>query len=349
MREGVFYTGSYTGKGKPGIRGFLFEEKSGNVVFQTQNDEVENPSYLCLRTDLKTLYCVSETPGKGSVHSFSILPDGTLCHTGEAETSGGYTCHLSVSRDGKYLASAGFESGDIDVFLLKADGSLGCRVFHQRRTGKSIHPDRQAGPHVHCTAFSPFEELLFVTDLGTDEVICFAYSDTGFSERYRIGFPPGSGPRHILFDMERNDRLYVVCEISYTVFVLETDGESARLIASYDCVAPGFHEYGGSSAIRSGNGRKLYVANRIMEGLPGRDCITAFDITENGLLAPAGSVVCGGNPRDFQIFGSCLMLGATSEGVMEVHPMGENGLPISSAGQKIRVDQISCITERTLG
>ena len=40
-------------------------------------------------------------------------------------------------------------------------------VMHE---GHGASPDRQEGPHPHCSLFSENDEVLFVTDLGTDTV-----------------------------------------------------------------------------------------------------------------------------------------------------------------------------------
>ena len=35
-------------------------------------------------------------------------------------------------------------------------------------TGSSINPDRQSAPHPHSSAFSEANDVLFISDLGTD-------------------------------------------------------------------------------------------------------------------------------------------------------------------------------------
>lgn len=36
--------------------------------------------------------------------------------------------------------------------------------------GSSVHPERQACPHPHCSVFCENDSVLFVSDLGTDTV-----------------------------------------------------------------------------------------------------------------------------------------------------------------------------------
>ena len=340
-----FYTGAYCQKGKAGIRCFLWNEEEKSAAQIHENTEVECPSYLCFDGKKENLYAVSETPEKGSVHSFRILKDGSLLHTGEARVSGGYTCFLSVSRDGKYLASAGFESGDIDVFLLESDGSIGKRIFAERRTGSGRHPERQAGPHVHCTAFSPYEDRLFVTDLGTDEVICYEYPDGKFGETYRVSMPSGSGPRHILFSENRKDLLYVVCEISYTLCTVRTGENSGEVIAAADCISKGFDDFGGAAAVKT-DGSRIYVSNRIMEEPEGRDCISVFEIGYDGIPSLLEKVPCGRNPRDIGILGDHLIIGSLADGTMDIRRIaGADGSFLQPAGKIMHAEQISCITE----
>ncbi len=345
MKNNFFYTGSYCEKGKAGIRCFLWNEEDGSAIQVSENPEVECPSYLCFDGKKNNLYAVSETPEKGSVHSFQILRDGSLRHTGEAAASGGYTCFLSVSRDGKYLAAAGYESGDIDVFLLREDGSIGERLFRKRRTGSGRDPERQAGPHVHCTAFSPFEDKLFVADLGTDEVLCFEYPDGKFEEKYVVSMPAGSGPRHILFSHNRKDLLYVVCEISYTLCTLRMEDDCGEVISSTDCISNGFDDYGGSAAVKSDNSR-IYVSNRVMAEPTGRDCISVFEPDRDGIPILFGTVPCGKNPRDISVMGKYLITGCQTDGTMEMRFIDTaDGIPGQQEERVLDTEQISCITD----
>lgn len=71
-------------------------------------------------------------------------------------------------------------------------------VMHE---GSSINPDRQASPHPHCTLFSDDDNILFVTDLGTDIVYYYSVKYEGSQslvcEKEKCLKITGSGPRHL--------------------------------------------------------------------------------------------------------------------------------------------------------
>ena len=87
------------------------------------------------------------------------------------------------------------------VLPVNADGSVGVAVQVIEHYGNGPNTARQEKAHVHSVNISPDNKNLFVADLGTDEVVNYAFDEKkGFlTESQRIKLSAGSGPRHFTF------------------------------------------------------------------------------------------------------------------------------------------------------
>ncbi len=67
--------------------------------------------------------------------------------------------------------------------------------------GSSLNTDRQCSPHPHCSVFSYDDQILFVSDLGTDTVYYYTVKYEGeqslICEKEKCLKLPGTGPRHL--------------------------------------------------------------------------------------------------------------------------------------------------------
>src|SRR4051812_26311097 len=107
------------------------------------------------------------------------------------------------ARSGKYLLVANYNSGSVSVLPVAPDGKLGEATDVKQHTGKSVHPDRQKGPHAHCVTLSPDNQFAFVCDLGLDKVMIYKFDPRAGkltpNEPAFTALKPGAGPRHMVF------------------------------------------------------------------------------------------------------------------------------------------------------
>jgi 6-phosphogluconolactonase len=193
-------------------------------------------------------------------------------------------CHLALSSQGKHLLVAN-DGGSVAVLPVEADGRLGPAGDVRQHAGKSVHPQRQQGPHPQGVTFSPDQRFAFVCDLGLDKVMTYRF-DAGAGklaphEPGLVSFKAGAGPRHLVFGTG-GKFAYVVNELDSTVTALAYDAKAGRLEALQTLsTLPGYYD-GPNRATELGvhpSGRHLLVANA------GHNSVVLFKIDpEKGTL-----------------------------------------------------------------
>ena len=250
-----------------------------------------NPSYLALDPGLRHLYSVNEMTD-GGVSAYVInQTNGTLTFLNSMLTNGKDTTHLSVQPSGQYLFAASYTSGDFQVFLINADGSIGDMTdnFPSVGNGTGPNPDRQEGPHAHQILTDLDGNHVFGVDLGADKVNVWNLdSGSGKLIPNTVPFAPiasGSGPRHMAFHPDRQ-QAYVLSELASSVTVLDYDPVRAAFIwkQTISTLPPDFTGTNTTAEIRiHPSGRFLYNTNR------GHNSVTMFEIEpETGELEVIG-------------------------------------------------------------
>lgn len=249
-----------------------------------------SPSYLAAGPT-GVIYTVGELD-EGHVAAFSL--DGTPL--GSLPTGGASPCHLAVT-DG-FVLSANYQGGSVSVFALDADGGLASRTDLVQHTGRSVHPDRQSAPHAHQVTVR--DSMVYVVDLGLDEIIHYRLTADGTLQRQRVTTttPPGSGPRHLA--LHPDGRVFVANELTSTVAAYGPDFDLLDVQPSV--LVPPAGDNFPSELLVSPDGTRLYVANR------GNDTITTFAVSDAG-LSPLDEVSTGGTwPRHFTLIDGALMV-----------------------------------------
>lgn len=198
------------------------------------------------------------TPG-GAVVSLR-LQDGKIQICGQAKGLAKGICHLGYAPRHGLVFAASYPEGSIDVLELKKDGRLAAKTRLIRK-GSGPHPE-QTGPHAHCCVVDQQEEILYVCDLGSDEIARYELESLQPLESIRMS--PGSGPRHLVLS-EDEEFLYIACELGNQVSVVGAkNGEILQSI----CCRPKPEGFCALSSIRFSPDRKnLIVGCRGMEGI----------------------------------------------------------------------------------
>ncbi|CEK18672.1 lactonase family protein [Chthonomonas calidirosea] len=319
------YVGTYSGQ-----IGLLELSEAGKITAQRSIAGPEAPAFLCLHPNKQTLYALSETrPGR--ITAYTLEPaTGELRFKNDQALSGAYTCHLSVDPMGRMLFAASYGSGHVHLLPLAADGALLPEAASIHHEGRGAHPDRQEGPHVHCTVPHPQQPYLFVADLGVDRVFVYRIDRQKalLEPHSQATLPVGAGPRHIA--IHPNGRfLYVINELNSTVTHFLFDAEKGVLLpTNTHPTIPSSHvgENYPSEVALSPDGRFLYGANR------GHNSLAVFQIEEaTGQLSPLGHVAVEGDwPRHFAISpdGRWLVVAnQKSNNVVFFHRDRETGMP----------------------
>lgn len=318
-----FYTGSYTRMGGPGVG--VCHWNNGDITLINTYHDVNDPTYVLLSKDARTLYAAGSLPenAKGALVSYRV--DGDKLKIQSCQLTGGKaSCHIAESPDGRYLYVANYLGGSVSVFPA-LNGILGERIQLVEHAGNGAHPVRQEAAHVHQCVFRPGTNELFVCDLGTDQVVIYdQIPQTGLLIRKNtIAMPSGMGPRHLVF--ADADRFYVTGELDNMVRYIVNDG-CWRNADEISTLPHGWSGDSTSAAIRIHEGA-LWVSNR------GHDTLCKIELDSTGKMIGTSWIETGGRiPRDF-IF--------VPEGILFAHQAG--GGIISSTGTTISMDGAVCI------
>lgn len=240
-------------------------------------------------------------------------------------TMGECACHIAATGGDTYIAN--YLSGNV---------VKNCHVCVPHE-GASVNLPRQDMPHTHFAAFSRDKTRVFCCDLGLDGI--FVY-DRNLNEISRATVPAGYGVRHLVLTKDGRT-VYAVNELVPSVTVFAYDGN--RLIRKATATLPCEEKTSTAAAIRlSADEKTLYVSVR------GENVLFALDISgahagANGTPAVLQKVACGGiSPRDFNLFGNCLLCcNETSDNVV-VFSVKEGGAIGERCGE-IRLPAPLCV------
>jgi 6-phosphogluconolactonase len=304
------FVGNYTAKTESkGIYKFRLDTATGKMSALELAAETKDPSWVLVHPSGKYLYAANEM-GKGStVSAFAIEPKtGKLTLLNELPALGLDPCHLSFDVSGKFLFSANYTSGNVVVYPILADGRLGGHTALLEDQGKTgPNTKRQDRSHAHWIGASENNKLVYVADLGLDQVLVYHFDSTKGTLNPSIEpsrpnasaeFKPGTGPRHVAFSKNRKF-MYVLGELESTVTVFESKSpEQFTSIQDIPMLPAGFSGRNDAAEIEiHPSGNFLYASNR------GHDSIVVYAIdAKTGKLTQVEDVLTGGKePRHFAI------------------------------------------------
>ena len=301
--------GSYTDGASQGIYRYAFDSKSGQITPQPlQVVKSVSPSWLVLSADQRQLFAVNETV-QGHASSFSVSSKGEIKPLNQVATRGDEPTHASLSRDQRYLFVANYAvapdpGGSLVVIPVAKDGKLKDVVQQVRHKPSGVNPERQAGAHVHSLVLSPDGLHVYACDLGADKVFIYRYDGASPKEPLTpaipaaVDLPPGSGPRHLLFDA-KGRHAYLTLEMSAEVVMFDVQDDALLerqrlpLTDQQDAAAKaagGLH--------LSADGRFLYVSNR---GTANEIVVFGVGKDDGRLAFLQRRSVEGDHPREFAL------------------------------------------------
>ena len=295
----LLLVGSYANANEPSIHALVFDSVTQEIVTQATFTGIENPSFVIVHPNGRFLYAVSET-AKGEVWAFELQhAPHKIAPLNKQSSAGESPCHLVIDHSGRWLVASNYSSGNITLYPILDNGSLGPQKAHHQHHGSGPNKERQEAPHAHSSIFTPDNRHLIVADLGIDQLVIYTFAeDSGeLLPHTTTKAAPGSGPRHFAF--HPNGRfLYTAHELDSTVTLHHYDTEQGTLILAQtisSLPADVTDSYIADIHL-SKSGQQLYISNR------GDNSIAIFTVAEDGQLSPAGYPSCGGDwPRNFAI------------------------------------------------
>jgi 6-phosphogluconolactonase len=298
------YVGTYTPNGG-GIYLFRVDRATAALLQMQVVDDIKNPSWLALNPAQTRLYAISEIDNyqgahDGAVVTYAIDPTSMqLTRLSAVGSSGTLPAHVSVHPSGKFVFVANYGGGNVAVFPVAADGTLGPASDVRPSVGPRHHaraiddpPGQFAvsdhdGPHLHMVAADPTGQFVIANDAGLDLTLIWRLDAQGGrllpAEAPVLVAPPGSAPRHFVFHPS-GKFFYNLYEHDARVVVYDYDGSrgAMRLKQSVSTLPPHFAGSNlASGIVVSPNGRFLYVGNRL------HSSVAIFAIAEDGQLRTA--------------------------------------------------------------
>jgi 6-phosphogluconolactonase len=305
---GLIFVGTYTndkGSTSKGIYAFRWDADEGTLAPLGLAGATVNPSFLTLSPNRKYLYAVNEVDhyggqNSGSVTSFAVS-ESKLKAIDTVSSDGGGPCKITLDLTGKAAVVANYDGGSVASFRVLRNGELSRAVSRFRYSGHGADPQRQPAPHPRCTAVSPDNRYVLVSDLGLDRIS--VYHLDPFTAALTPNDPPfyealpGSGPGRLVFH-PTGKWAYSLNEIANIVDVLAWDAEGGVLTSLQNISTLPEGNSGSNTtatvAVDSA-GRFVYASNR------GDNSIAVFSIDDHdGKLKPVQRMDCGGKtPRHF--------------------------------------------------
>lgn len=306
-QEYYLFAGTYTSGKSEGIYVFRFDAKTGKVVPTDTLRNIDNPSYLVVSGNGNFVYAVSENGGSkpGMINALAFnQKTGKLRLLNSKPSKGDYPCYITVSKDNKWVMAGNYGGGNLVAYATAEDGSLTDRFQVIAHTGMGVDKNRQEGPHVHATIFTPDEKYLLVPDLGIDKIMAYRFDPASSGNPLQAaakpftGIPAGHGPRHLAFH-PTGKWVYLMEEMAGAVSAWKYSKGALEPVQEIDAHVPGYAGDRGSADIHvSPDGRYLYASNR---GNANNLAIFSID-PGNGKLTSSGfQDVAGKTPRNFII------------------------------------------------
>jgi 6-phosphogluconolactonase len=343
------FVGTYTNTGSKGIYVYKFDVANGKAHLISNTDSVVNPSYLAVSYNSQYVYAVNETGGDqpGSVSAFSFdKKSGRLTFINRQASGGDHPCYLTVHKSGRWMVVGNYSGGNLSVLPVAENGSLQPLTQLFQHSGSSINIERQQKAHVHATVFSPAQNYLFSTDLGTDEITSYKFNPAldkplQLSKQYVIKSKSGSGPRHLVFH-PKGKLAYVVEELSGSVTAYKYYNGNLIFIQRISTHPKSYKGPFGSADIHvSPDGRFLYVSNR-----GDANSIAIFSIDFTGKLLWKGyQSTMGVHPRNFVIdpSGKYLLVANRHTNNIIVFKRNKNTGLLNYTGYQIEVPSPVCL------
>ena len=335
--------GTYTKESSEGIYSLAFNNETGVIENLTLASKAINPTFLAWNDDRTKFYAVNAVDGQGGISSYTWGNDkSTLTNHLSSEESS--PCHVVLSHNGKLAASANYGTGGVAVYSIKDNGDLGAITGTAFNTGEFGPSPRQKGPHAHCGMFSKNDKILYIVDLGLDEILAYPVAaDGSIAEAQSAAkLEPGDGPRHLIFN-KAGDKAFVINELSSTVVSFNVDISTGKLTAidRKSTLPEGFTEDSFCADIHLSPDEKfLYASNR------GHNSIAVYAVADDGKLSlvqiESEEIVW---PRNFMVHpgGKYMLVANQNSNSVTVYSIDPATGKIAFTGEKVDVGSPVCL------
>ncbi|WP_243431413.1 lactonase family protein [Algoriphagus lutimaris] len=298
----TFLIGTYTDSADQGINLLKFNPSKDILEVTLLTPDVQNPSFVIANKQGNRVFALEESAGVkgGEVLSFNLnMTSDSLELVDKMPSFGDHPCYLALSPNEKHLTVGNYTGGSLSIYEITPEGKL----IHQQTIqhhGKGTNPDRQEGPHVHSTVFSPDGSRLLVADLGTNKLYNYKVSpedEEPLSLVNELSLSAGDGPRHLVFS-KGGDTIFLVQEMSATLEIIGFNNDTFTPKQRLNLLDENFKGAVGAAEVKiSPDGENIYVSNR-----GDANTISVFKKAQDGTFSRIQNSSSGGlMPRNFNL------------------------------------------------
>lgn len=334
-------TGSYASRNEEGIKLWQFDTNTERFKEIAGVSGIERPSFLAIHPNQKMIVAGNED-FNGKLVSYDLkLDDETITESSRKDGNGDHPAYVTIDYSGKWLLSVNYSGGNVNVFRLSDDHTIGEMTDSVQHKGTGPSLERQDAAHPHSVIQVPSKDLFAVSDLGTDTIYFYQLDTQNGKLRLHQAFdaPKGSGPRHMAYHTEL-PVFYSLGELDSTITVYSMRHEKRIEQIQRLPLLPTAYEGENTAAevAVSEDGKFLYASNR------GHDSIVTFEIGAAGKLHSPEFTSSGGlGPRHFSEVpgGGWLIVANEKSDSLAVLKL-ERGRPIE-LGQEIKTKSPVCV------
>ena len=345
--------GTQTSGTSKGIYAYSFAPSTGDLTSVGLAAEADNPTFLTLGPDGKTVLVANEVDkfddkASGAVSTFTLDRTKTrLSKVNQVASGGGGTCHVAFDRTGKAAFAANYGGGSSASFAVGVGGALSPAVSFFQYSGHGPNAERQTAPHAHRVTVSPDNRFLLVNDLGLDMIHIYrldaATAKLVPNEPAGWMSAPGAGPRALRFH-PKGKVAYCVTEMTSSVVVLRWDSVRGALETVQEVVMrpDGFSGItGGDDLVIDREARFAYATDRF------DDIVVTFAISPvDGKLTLVDRIPCGGKiPRHLALDPSgkwLLIANQASDNISVLSRDAKTG-KLADAGKSFPLSRPQCL------
>ena len=233
--------------------------------------------------------------GKADGVMIKLNADGSYNSKHPASLAHGYS-YLSVDRSGKYLFGCSYGGGQIDVYTLNKDGSIGENVWGLNEWRKAAH----------CVLVSPDNRFVYIPYVKDNNALYQYRFDPNSGSLHALkpknALPPdGTGPRHMAYHPSKPIAYFSNEQhIGVSVYEMQDTGQ-LKLRQVCDAVKPTFEKKGVSSSdiVITPDGKFLFA------GIRGHsqevDAVSRYRIKEDGTVEHLGMTKADKIPWGFTL------------------------------------------------
>ena len=303
--KNMFFVGCYAEKEQISVQGLCLNKISDGkmeLIPQLKGTGISNPSYVTASENGQFIYTVMEDMTYecklGGGEAALKIEDGNIKLINTSGTKGTLPCHILLDEQRGYLYVANYLGGSIAMFRIGENGQIIEMCDFHQLTGAGPNQERQEKSHVHFLGFTADRNGIWAVDLGDDKVKYYTIDQNNSKlmpqEECDIVMPAGVGPRHFVQNGNNKYIMYIICELSSEVYVVECGEHVNKILQSVSTLPEGTKNSTCAAIHISVDNKFLYASNR------GDDSVAVYKIKEDYTLELLEIVKSGGRtPRDF--------------------------------------------------